>query len=206
MNLSANDANNIEVRLVNEPVSGTSTEAASATAAAAENAMIEVNLNPIPVVSNTGNGADFPPLAELPSYNEALRLKKLEAATSDLPPSYFPPGCVDTRIPLDSNAGQSSLADLADLQAYDQDVGSECMFLSAFMIAFFFNWVGFFASICLLPNAAGKYGALSGFGLSMAKWVTIVRVRNTCSQESCFLSTCLLSLFFSYFLSIKNGC
>jgi hypothetical protein len=51
------------------------------------------------------------------------------------------------------------------------------MFLSAFMIAFFFNWVGFFVSICLLPNAAGKYGALSGFGLSMAKWVTIVRVR-----------------------------
>jgi hypothetical protein len=60
---------------------------------------------------------------------------------------------------------------------YDQDIGSECMFLSAFMIAFFFNWIGFFASICLLPNAAGKYGALSGFGLSMAKWVTIVRVR-----------------------------
>ena len=59
---------------------------------------------------------------------------------------------------------------------YDQDIGSECMFLSAFMIAFFFNWIGFFASICLLPNAAGKYGALSGFGLSMAKWVTIVRV------------------------------
>ena len=64
----------------------------------------------------------------------------------------------------------------ADLTNFDQDIGSECMFLSAFMIAFFFNWIGFFASICLIPNAAGKYGALSGFGLSMAKWVTIVRV------------------------------
>ena len=63
-----------------------------------------------------------------------------------------------------------------DIGGFDQDIGSECMFLSAFMIAFFFNWIGFFASICLLPNAAGKYGALSGFGLSMAKWVTIVRV------------------------------
>jgi len=44
------------------------------------------------------------------------------------------------------------------------------------MIAFFFNWVGFFASICLLPNAAGKYGALSGLGLSIAKWVTMIKV------------------------------
>ena len=69
-----------------------------------------------------------------------------------------------------------AINDAANSNPYDQDVGSECMFLSAFMIAFFFNWIGFFASICLLPNAAGKYGALSGFGLSMAKWVTIVRV------------------------------
>ena len=68
------------------------------------------------------------------------------------------------------------LRGVSDSLSYDQDIGSECMFLSAFMIAFFFNWIGFFASICLLPNAAGKYGALSGFGLSMAKWVTIVRV------------------------------
>ena len=58
----------------------------------------------------------------------------------------------------------------------NQEIGSECMFLCAFMIAFFFNWIGFFISICLLQNPAGKYGALSGFGLSMAKWVTIVKV------------------------------
>ena len=69
-----------------------------------------------------------------------------------------------------------AIAEATDSLSIDNEIGSECMFLSAFMIAFFFNWVGFFASICLLPNAAGKYGALSGFGLSMAKWVTIVRV------------------------------
>jgi hypothetical protein len=146
--------------------------------------------------------ATLPPTCELPSYSDAVRAKKLEAASaSDLPPSYFPHN-TDIRIPVDpahviplkKSISKSILVlfynkryfisffkchgivDLSDIQNYDQEIGSECMFLSAFMIAFFFNWVGFFASICLLPNAAGKYGALSGFGLSMAKWVTIVRV------------------------------
>ena len=51
-----------------------------------------------------------------------------------------------------------AIAEASDSLSLDNEIGSECMFLSAFMIAFFFNWVGFFASICLLPNAAGKYG------------------------------------------------
>jgi hypothetical protein len=32
-----------------------------------------------------------PPESELPSYNEAIRVKKMEAYTNDLPPSYFDP-------------------------------------------------------------------------------------------------------------------
>jgi hypothetical protein len=39
----------------------------------------------------------LPPLNELPSYNEAIRLKKLEAYTNDLPPSYFDPAGSDPR-------------------------------------------------------------------------------------------------------------
>jgi hypothetical protein len=31
-----------------------------------------------------------PPASELPSYNEALRLKKLEANESQVPPTYYP--------------------------------------------------------------------------------------------------------------------
>jgi len=142
---------------------------------------------------------EMPSPSELPSYTEAVRAKKFEA--NDLPPSYFPDQPTnqvnhsnEARIVIDASDVRCYLYILKQkalflikslirfkLRAIDSidshdDVGSECMFLSAFMISFFFNWVGFFASICLLPNAAGKYGALSGFGLSMAKWVTIVRV------------------------------
>lgn len=43
-------------------------------------------------------------------------------------------------------------------------------------VAFLFNWIGFFLSFCLTTSAAGRYGAVSGFGLSLIKWILIVRV------------------------------
>ena len=49
-------------------------------------------------------------------------------------------------------------------------------FLLAFTVAFLFNWIGFFLSFCLTTSAAGRYGAISGFGLSLIKWILIVRV------------------------------
>lgn len=162
---------------------------------------------PVNVSLSGPAGASGPSLAELPSYNEALRLKKLEGG--EIPPSYF--------ATLEGNNTARDLPspmitiDAADLRAIAeasgehglgsdlrQEVGSECMFLCAFMIAFFFNWVGFFVSICLLPNAAGKYGALSGFGLSMAKWVTIVRYQDWVTNMNDFQQ----KLFFWLFVCI----
>lgn len=58
-------------------------------------------------------------------------------------------------------------------------------------VAFLFNWIGFFLSFCLTTSAAGRYGAISGFGLSLIKWVLIVRVSG-CSplpaqlEKGCF--------------------
>ena len=43
------------------------------------------------------------------------------------------------------------------------------------MIAFFFNWLGFLAVVCLIPTIAARFGAMSGFGLSVAKWITVMR-------------------------------
>lgn len=51
-----------------------------------------------------------------------------------------------------------------------------CCFSPAFSVAFLFNWIGFFLSFCLTTSAAGRYGAISGFGLSLIKWILIVRV------------------------------
>ncbi|CAF0722138.1 unnamed protein product [Adineta ricciae] len=55
------------------------------------------------------------------------------------------------------------------------DVGTDCTFLMAFIIAFFFNWLGFLAVVCLIPTIAARFGAMSGFGLSVAKWITVTR-------------------------------
>ncbi|CAF1360924.1 unnamed protein product [Didymodactylos carnosus] len=38
-------------------------------------------------------------------------------------------------------------------------------------VSFFFNWIGFLAVICLVPTISARFGAMSGFGLSMAKWM-----------------------------------
>ncbi|CAF1011747.1 unnamed protein product [Adineta ricciae] len=57
----------------------------------------------------------------------------------------------------------------------NMDIGTDCTFLMAFIIAFFFNWIGFLAVICLIPTIAARFGAMSGFGLSVAKWITVVR-------------------------------
>ena len=45
------------------------------------------------------------------------------------------------------------------------------------LVAFVFNWLGFFAAYCMTKTVAGRYGAISGFGLSVVKWVLILKVR-----------------------------
>lgn len=44
------------------------------------------------------------------------------------------------------------------------------------VVAFLFNWIGFCLSFCLTNTIAGRYGAICGFGLSLIKWILIVRV------------------------------
>ncbi len=67
---------------------------------------IASNLDTMNLAANANNNETIPPLSELPSYNEAIRIKKLEA-NGDLPPSYFPGGPYDpeqnaTRITIDA--------------------------------------------------------------------------------------------------------
>jgi len=160
----------------------------------------ETNSIPINITMtqhHTQEETQMPPASELPSYNEALRLKKLEC--NEIPPSYYtsvPIEETSARITIDAaDLRAIALAEATDSLSIESEIGSECMFLSAFMIAFFFNWVGFFVSICLLPNAAGKYGALSGFGLSMAKWVTIVRYQEWMTNMNDFQQKLFFWLF-----------
>lgn len=204
----------IEVNLVadTQPISTTIAETSS-------------NDNEISIATNSSNIGEAPrlntvanidvnpaPTCELPSYSEALKLKKQEVKldNNEIPPSYYSsinPSHVDeTRIIIDP-AELRAIAEASESTLTDQEIGSECMFLTAFMIAFFFNWVGFFASICLLPNAAGKYGALSGFGLSMAKWVTIYQSWMTQMndfQQKLFFWLFIFIGFYLFFRGLVN--
>ncbi|CAD7002581.1 unnamed protein product [Ceratitis capitata] len=54
-------------------------------------------------------------------------------------------------------------------------LGTDAMFILAFMVAFLFNWIGFLMLTCFCHTIAARYGALSGFGLSLAKWTLIVK-------------------------------
>lgn len=43
------------------------------------------------------------------------------------------------------------------------------------IVAFLFNWIGFLLLMCFCHTIASRYGALSGFGLSLTKWTLIVK-------------------------------
>lgn len=74
-------------------------------------------------------------------------------------------------------------------------------------VAFLFNWIGFFLSFCLTTSAAGRYGAISGFGLSLIKWVLIVRVRalkwtlSTRTRWECWVFSGVHTQCFDFFMS-----
>lgn len=53
----------------------------------------------------------------------------------------------------------------------------QSVFVFVPLVAFLFNWIGFCLSFCLTNTIAGRYGAICGFGLSLIKWILIVRVR-----------------------------
>lgn len=44
------------------------------------------------------------------------------------------------------------------------------------LVSFLFNWVGLLVSLCITNTVAGRFGALAGFGLSLVKWVAIIKV------------------------------
>ncbi|XP_060888154.1 NEDD4 family-interacting protein 2 [Labrus mixtus] len=114
----------------------------------------------------SGFQADFPVpppysvATSLPTYDEAEKAKAAALATStvDVIPrdDEFPP--------------RDDFSDADQLR-----VGNDGIFMLAFFMAFLFNWIGFCLSFCLTNTIAGRYGAICGFGLSLIKWILIVR-------------------------------
>lgn len=117
-------------------------------------------------------GVGLPPL-HLPDYNTATNLPSYEEAERTKEEEE------QQRQREDAERGQN-------MQHWrechpgigDDQIGTDGMFMCTFIVAFLFNWIGLLASLCISPTLAGRFGALAGFGLSMVKWVIIVKQRN----------------------------
>lgn len=97
----------------------------------------------------------------LPSYEEAERTKVEQEAAAAASHSEVEGGR------LTSLDGAAEIA-----------IGTDGMFICTFLISFLFNWLGFLLSLCVSNTVAGRCGALSGLGLSIVKWVVIVKHNN----------------------------
>uniref|UniRef100_A0A8C4QWR6 Nedd4 family interacting protein 1 n=1 Tax=Eptatretus burgeri TaxID=7764 RepID=A0A8C4QWR6_EPTBU len=121
------------------------------------------------VLPAEGQVGAFPP-AKPPAYNVAASLPSYEEAekakgSNPVPTTVIPAPDCDEDFP-----GREEGEDGEQLR-----IGSDGIFMVSFFMAFLFNWVGFFLSFCLTNTIAGRYGAISGFGLSLVKWIIIVR-------------------------------
>ncbi|XP_065358986.1 NEDD4 family-interacting protein 2 [Calliphora vicina] len=133
---------------------------------------------------------------KLPTYEEVQMEKSLNG---ELPPGFLtthtlqppplapPPNplLANLRDPPGSNGGGASGLTFIAIDASEAEnltnssdnnlLGTDIMFIMAFVVAFLFNWIGFLMLTCFCHTIAARYGALSGFGLSLAKWTLIVK-------------------------------
>ncbi|XP_014091300.3 NEDD4 family-interacting protein 1 [Bactrocera oleae] len=127
---------------------------------------------------------------KLPSYEEVQRQKSANGELLFMNECVLPPHIRDSNTPTNggnnnnSNGTASALtfiaidaSDAENLTSSDDNslLGTDAMFILAFMVAFLFNWIGFLMLTCFCQTIAARYGALSGFGLSLAKWTLIVK-------------------------------
>ncbi|XP_049610072.1 NEDD4 family-interacting protein 2 [Syngnathus scovelli] len=117
-------------------------------------------------VQETSFQTDFPVpppysvATSLPTYDEAEKAKAAAMAAS----------AAEVMSREDEFLPRDDFSDAEQLR-----VGNDGIFMLAFFMAFLFNWIGFCLSFCLTNTIAGRYGAISGFGLSLIKWILIVR-------------------------------
>ncbi|XP_067842597.1 NEDD4 family-interacting protein 2 isoform X1 [Heptranchias perlo] len=140
----------------------------------------------------------LPPETDIlpPPYSSVTVGATASAAETDIQNDLMPvppPYSVATSLPTYDEAEKAKAAAIAagaaeagqreedfpprdDFNDADQlRVGNDGIFMLAFFMAFLFNWIGFCLSFCLTNTIAGRYGAICGFGLSLIKWILIVR-------------------------------
>lgn len=123
----------------------------------------------VPTTSDAEVYSEFYPVpppysvaTSLPTYDEAEKAKAaaMAAAAAETPQRNQEEECTP----------RDDFSDVDQLR-----VGNDGIFMLAFFMAFIFNWLGFCLSFCITNTIAGRYGAICGFGLSLIKWILIVR-------------------------------
>ncbi|XP_022216647.2 NEDD4 family-interacting protein 1-like [Drosophila obscura] len=161
-------------------------------------------------------------VGQLPTYEEVQMEKSLNG---ELPPAFLtlpsnqqlspPPNPLLPPNPLRDGAAavraaQPALTFIAidasdpenSLSTTDNWLGTDIMFITAFIVAFLFNWIGFLMLTCFCHTIAARYGALSGFGLSLAKWTLIVKhSTDLASHENSWLWWLICA--FGFLISIR---
>lgn len=119
--------------------------------------------------------------SKLPTYEEVQLEKTLHGELPIQQQSMVPPICPSSRATHHTAAGGAvtfiaiDAANAENITSDNSLLGTDIMFVTAFLIAFIFNWIGFLMLTCFCHTIAARYGALSGFGLSLAKWTLIVK-------------------------------
>ncbi|NP_001087394.1 Nedd4 family interacting protein 2 L homeolog [Xenopus laevis] len=143
---------------------------------------------PSQAAQNTSSVSDVSP----PPYSSIVAGTTTDAETSSDFYPVPPPYSVATTLPTYDEAEKAKAAAMAAVAAEAQReeeypprddfsdadqlrVGNDGIFMLAFFMAFIFNWIGFCLSFCITNTIAGRYGAICGFGLSLIKWILIVR-------------------------------
>lgn len=122
-----------------------------------------------------------PPIVEqskLPTYEEVQMEKSLHGEITSIQPQLLPQSICGSGRPSNNGAVTLIAIEATDTENIANDnslLGTDIMFVVAFLIAFLFNWIGFLMLTCFCHTIAARYGALSGFGLSLAKWTLIVK-------------------------------
>uniref|UniRef100_A0A8C2YGG6 Nedd4 family interacting protein 2 n=1 Tax=Coturnix japonica TaxID=93934 RepID=A0A8C2YGG6_COTJA len=124
----------------------------------------------------------------LPTYDEAEKAKAAAMAAAAAEVAQRHAQFRESRSLFDeifrSRPEEEEYPPRDDFSDADQlRVGNDGIFMLAFFMAFIFNWIGFCLSFCITNTIAGRYGAICGFGLSLIKWILIVR-DSFCSFEA----------------------
>lgn len=121
-----------------------------------------------------------PPYSSVSENNEEANSAELPKYDPTMPPSYSVATVLPTYEQVEQLKRQEVVQEIIPidsetLERGDNLLGTDFMFLCAFFVSFLFNWIGFLMLMCFCPTIAGRYGALAGFGLSLAKWTLIVK-------------------------------